>query len=121
MITKPIDLLLLTFLLSKEEPMTTTEIAKRFFNVKERYEIIGKSTWVRYWLEKKAKEGIISKKNNGSKVIYTINKDNVKVGRAVFINWSTKQTEVIDVIGIKTKQFGWVFYEIPPGFELVEE
>jgi len=119
-ITKLQDLKLLVFLLTQEEPVSTTDIAKRFFGVSKRYDIIKKDSWLRYWLEKQYKNGIVKKINNCDKTIYTINKDCIKVGRQILIDWATRELLIKDVVGIKTKEFGWVFYELPEGFALKE-
>jgi len=121
MITNERDLKLLVFLMSRQESMTTTEIAKQFFDVKKRYAIIKKDSWLRYWLDKQSKAGIIEKINNCDKTVYTINKDNVKAGKVVFIDWLTKQLMIKDVVAIKTKNLGWIFYELPEGFYLKED
>ena len=114
------DLRLLAFLMSRQDSMTTTEIAKQFFDVKKRYAVIKKDSWLRYWLDKQYKAGIIKKINNCDKTVYTINKENVKAGKVVFIDWLTKQLITKDVVAIKTKNLGWIFYELPGGFCLKE-
>ena len=109
------DFNILFYLVSLDKECTTTEMAKAIFGkeIKDTYDLIKKDSYIRSWLKKFERMGIVKKVKNGNKTYYTINRENVMVGKQLFVNWETKQIYELDVLGLKVPEIGWIFVQLP--------
>jgi len=115
------DIKLIAFLLSQEKEATTTQLAKEFFNIKDNYTLIKKDAFMRSWLERFRKLGIVERIKNTEKTAYSIRPDKVMVGKNLFVNWKNKEVIEFDTIALLFPEFGWVFFEMPKGFALASK
>jgi len=110
------DIEILCHLLSVKKEVTTTELARQVFNVSDRYELIKKDSFIRNWFRRFEKMGVVRKLRNKDKTYYALNEERIRVGKHAFVDWSTQEILTEDVVGIKVKGIGWVYFVLPPQF-----
>lgn len=112
------DIELICFLLTLEKEVTTSDVAKMFFSTTDTYELIKKDSFVRQWFQRFERAGIVKKLSNGGKATYTLDPNRVRVGKQLFVDWSSHEVYEADVVGLYFEDTGWLYFEMPPEFSL---
>jgi len=110
------DMIILGRIISEaDKTMTTTELARKVFCVKNDYELRKKDAFIRKWLKKWAKKGIVIEENDGKKCYYKLDLSKVTWGDGTISLKAGKGVEKIKlgfVMGIYDD--GWIFVSIKP-------
>jgi len=102
------DISLLIKLVFLKKNISTYELAKRFFDVKNRYELKKKDIFVRKFFDRWNRYGVINYSELNGKKYYTINKDNVIIGDSIDLLDFFKDLGAVFCINYN----GWIIFQI---------